>query len=277
MLLPIGLKITFVSGKNFQCWLRTSYEVAEYPINSFVTWTSKNPPLIGKLEEFLSSKHLPTIRLEANLAAKFEQQSDLYGVFDPDDTDYIYLDSSLIKKAQVSHDYSLSISFLIFSKVLHEVAHWITHFTMKKGEKICTPVGYFNEEAGEFMEKAIFGGIVSHHSKSAFCPWEVELIIKDKVPGSNNAEFFHTDYMKLFFNKETVDQCVHLHNLRATAYITPIQDKMLAIVTLISTNDELVKPIKKGKYDDGYTTTISLSDEGKEFKIVRDVLVRKAK
>ncbi|KAH9246133.1 hypothetical protein BASA81_016354 [Batrachochytrium salamandrivorans] len=90
------------------------------------------------------------------------------------------------------------------------------------------------------MEKAMFGGIVSHHSKSALCPWEVELVVKSKIAGSQKADLFHVDYMKLFFDKDAVGRCTQLHALRAGAYTTPIQDRILATVTKVSTNDSLL-------------------------------------
>jgi hypothetical protein len=254
--------------------LVVEYEVAELPISAFGTWLSQNPPLNPKLHQFLSSKQLPTIRLEADLKTKYDEDLDLYGVFDPDDSNFIYLNSALIKKAKASQDNSLSMSFLIYAKVIHELCHWVTHFTMKQEQKICTPIGFFDQESGEFMEKAMFGGIVSHHSKSAFCPWEVELVVKDKSTGSQIADFFQVDYMKLFFDKDVVDSCTQFHSLRTGAYTSAIKDRMLAIVTKVSTNDELVKPAK-GKYD-GHTTSISLAGVGgQDFIPKRDVLVRK--
>lgn len=240
--------------------LVVDYEVAQLPTDDFVDWWSENSPLTNRLQEFFASRQLPTIRLGKDLKTQYAQEFDIYGLFDSEDSHYIYLESVLVKKAIASQESSLAMTFLIFAKVVHELCHWVTHFTMKQEEKKCTPTGYFGEESGEFMEKIMFGGIVSHHSKSAFCPWEVELVIKDKIPGSQEAYYFHVDYMKLFFDKDAVDLCSNFASLKKNAYIVRIQDKMLAVVTKVSTNDELIKGTK-GEFEN-HTTAISLVGAG---------------
>ncbi|KAH6560882.1 hypothetical protein BASA62_010219 [Batrachochytrium salamandrivorans] len=176
------------------------YDVAELPISAFVTWCFKKPLISTKnLTSFFQSNRCPLFAWKQIPRPKYDKDCDLYGVFfDPDNSDFIYLNSALIKKAKASQDNSLPIFFLIFVKVVHEFCHWITHFTMKRRQKRCTPTGFFDRESGECMEKAMFRGIVSHHSKSALCPWEVELVVKSKIASSQKADLFHVDYMKLF-------------------------------------------------------------------------------
>ena len=237
------------------------YEVASKSVGVVANWLNKGPAINSTFNTFITTKDLPIIRIKADLKTKFNEigGDEVYGLFDPNDPDYIYFDSGLIKNSLKDPSSSLQISFLIFSKVVHEFSHWITHFTMKKEQQIATPTVFFGNESGEFIEKELFGGVVSHHSKSAFCPWEIELVLKDKEVGRQSADFFHVDFMKLFFEKDTVGGCTTLSDLTASAHTTPIQNVMLAKITNVSTNDEL---FKAEKIQENYTTTISLEGAG---------------
>ena len=241
-------------------FLVVDYEIARGTIADVTEYVA-DQTIHSIFNTFITTKSLPIIRIQADLKSKFtDMEFDVYGLFDPNEPDYIYLDSGLIKNSLKDPSLSLQITFLIFSKVVHELSHWITHFTMKKEQKLATPTGFFGKESGVFIEKELFGGVVSHHSKSAFCPWEIELVLKDKIAGTQSADCFHVDFMKLFFEKDSVDGCMKLSDLTASAHTSPIKNVMLAKITKISTNDELFKAEKIT--ENWYTTAISLEGAG---------------
>ena len=112
------------------------YEIARENIADVATWLAKDQTIHSTFNTFITNKDLPIIRIQADLKSKFTDMGfDIYGAFDPKEPDYIYLDSGLIKNSLKDPSSSLQIAFLIFSKVIHELSHWITHFTMKKEQQ----------------------------------------------------------------------------------------------------------------------------------------------
>ena len=90
------------------------------------------------------------------------------------------------------------------------------------------------------------------------------MVLKDKIAGIQSADYFHVDFMKLFFEKDSVDGCTKLSDFTASSHTTPIKNAILARITRISTNDEL---FKAEKIQENYTTTISLEGAGgRDFK-----------
>ena len=245
--------------------LVVDYQVAEKSKSQLINYLIKSKQdLLSKLEAFLKNKSLPIIRIQASLGAKYGKESDIYGAFDPSENCYIYINSAMVKQAAITPEPGLQISFLIFSKIIHELSHWITHFTMKNEEFLLTPSGFYGGEAGEFIEIEMFGDVVHHHSKSDVCPWEVELVIKAESTGSKSADYFQAEFMKLFFDKNVADSCTDFATLQATSYTSSIYDRRLATVTKVSTHDEF-----GNKKQDGRTKNISLEDVGGQYFIGR--------
>jgi hypothetical protein len=224
-------------------------EAAELPVSDFVVYTAglEHDVLKSRLAVLFESQNLPIVEMKANLHVDSEGEElhelDIYGMFDPKCSERIYLNSALVKNAMRSGSNSLQITFLIFAKIVHEFAHWVCHHTMKLGdeESARTPDGFFAGEAGEYLETSVFGGIVSHHSGSSFCPWEVELVVCNKVSGSHTANYFTPAFMRLFFCKNDVDSCTILSSLRQSSHTTTIESPILAVVNNVATDDEGVK------------------------------------
>lgn len=155
----------------------------------------KPPTLIEKLHLFLASKPPPTIRLHSNIMEKYGGENDVYGVFDPDESQYIYISEEI---CSFTWEYSTD-NFLIFSKIIHELCHWITHITMKHALQ-----RDFSEEKPANSLKKWCLEVVSHHSRSGVCSWEIGLILKGKQAGSQEGHYFEVDFMtKRFFDKDT--------------------------------------------------------------------------
>eukprot|EP00834_Sanchytrium_tribonematis_P000920 NODE_19_length_47148_cov_1.447810.p11 type:complete len:364 gc:universal NODE_19_length_47148_cov_1.447810:17518-16427(-) len=196
--------------------------------------------IVSRLSTFLSENHFPEVVLKAMVEYDNEE---VYGLFDGFNPNAIIINSALIKKSEYdeNHYSTLQITFLLFGKCLHEYAHFLAFYTMKnENAQLITPDELLGE-SGEFVEMAMFGDTIYHHSQSALCRWFVELLITgSSKAGTTEATYFTIDFMKSFFDKATVDNCKDLKQLRKKSYTKTIKHASLSILRpRVSTNDEV--------------------------------------
>jgi len=225
--------------------------------------------LKAKYEQFLASNPLPKIMVVKDIHVKYDVNDTLYGLYDGREPDQINIDSALIRNLLVAEagNNTLQVTFLIFVKILHETAHWMTFYNMKdRCYSLETPI-YLNGEAGEFIEDRIFAGVVSHTSKSAICPWIVEFVVKNRKFGLGKVSVYTTMYMENFFQKDVIDACTSLSSLIDADFVRDVKDNRFAVLSAnVSTCCEYTfHPLNPEQ-----ESTITLT--GTLFRVVRDVV-----
>lgn len=185
------------------------YDSFQGSIQTFSFEESVAASHVGKVKEFLQSQDFPKlVALNENLDSSSPEPEGC-ACFHPQHPDSIFIDSGFLKAAkQCEESDQVKFAFLLFTKLAHEMAHYISHFLLKNEDGSLLTPNALGEESGNYFEGLFLGYVVGHHYYDVSNIWSVDVVLFERASapvGSKHGYAVPLDYMKSLFQKDFID------------------------------------------------------------------------